>query len=312
MGRRVRELLEQLGQPGERDLPIARRADLETSHQATIDALQEEIDRIQASADAYARQVAEAEESMEQRVERIRADQEDEADDLRNLLDAERTKVAQLTDLNRSLKERVNAVTISGRSEADLVDGRVARMLDSDEVFIDLGRKHNIVLGMTFDVYSNPTPPGKATIEVTRVDDATSRARVVRSTIGRAVVEGDILVNPVYDPDKEYSFYVFGDFDLDLEDGPSPQETDIVKARIREWGGTIRDEFTGDIDYLVLGMEPVEPSPLPPSPTGPQVRQYQQQKRLIDRYEALLEEARSLSIPVLNQNRLFTLIGYYR
>ncbi|MFW5653876.1 MAG: hypothetical protein ACOC0P_07495, partial [Planctomycetota bacterium] len=227
----------------------------------------------------------------------------------------------QLEQDNRTLIETVKSTRISRQSEADLADGEIVRVLQDDNVFINLGRSDQVVLGMSFDVYSNATelrrnaqgqiPQGKATIEITQVGETTSTARVTRSTPGRGVVEGDIIVNPIYDRDKSYSFFVFGDFDLDGENGPSDLETQLVKSRIRDWGGEVRDEFRGDIDFLVLGQQPTRP--VQPPTNAPLVvwQRYENEVRFYTQYQDYLDKAESLSIPVLNQNRLLTLIGYY-
>lgn len=297
-------------------------ANLQRAHEATLAAVNEDVGTLSSSVNDYSDKVQEAEQYMEERVNEIRAEYEDQISELTRQIEEEEARIAQLTDANRALKQRINSVTTGGRTEADLVDGRVARVMDNDEVFIDLGRSQNIVLGMTFDVYGSTTemrpdargnvPIGKATLEVTRVDTTTSTARVIRSTIGQAVVEGDIIVNPFYDPDKKYTFFVFGLFDLDRENGPSELETDVVKARVTSWGGELQDEFSGDVDFVVLGQQPDVPTPLRPGATPAEVRAYVAQRKFYDEYVGYLEEAASLSIPVLNQNRLLTLIGYYR
>ena len=38
---------------------------------------------------------------------------------------------------------------------------------------------------------------------------------------------------------------------------------------------------------------------------------YQHRRRFYEDYNAYLQKAQKLSIPVVNQNRLLTLIGYY-
>lgn len=297
-------------------------ASLQRAHDATVAAIQEDVGIYSSNVDRFSQDVQDSQTFMEERVNEIRAEYEDQIAELTRQIEEEEARIAQLTDANRALKQRINSVTTGGRTEADLVDGRVARVMDNDEVFIDLGRNQNVVLGMTFDVYGSTTemrpdargnvPSGKATLEVTRVDSTTSTARVIRSTIGQAVVEGDIIVNPFYDPDKKYTFFVFGLFDLDRENGPSELETDVVKARVTAWGGELQDEFSGDVDFVVLGQQPDVPTPLRPGATPAEVRAYVAQRKFYDEYIGYLEEAASLSIPVLNQNRLLTLIGYYR
>ena len=300
---------------------VARRETLTRNHRETIDGIQQEIDRLRTQVEEYAAATTEHQGWMDGRVERIRGEMEEQIGALEAAVDNAENEIAKLEQDNRTLIETVKATRISGQSEADLADGEVVRVLQDDNVFINLGRNEQVVLGMTFDVYSNATelrrnaqgqiPPGKATIEVTQVGQTTSTARITRSTSGRGVVEGDIIVNPIYDPDKQYSFFVFGNFDLDGENGPSELETQLVESRIRDWGGVLRDEFRGDIDFLVLGQQPTRP--VQPPTNAPLVvwQRYENDVRFYTQYQDYLEKAASLSVPVLNQNRLLTLIGYY-
>jgi len=319
---RAQSLEEQL------DIAESRLADfseererMRADHQATIDSLNEQIEAIQRRADRYAREVEQAKQDMERRVASIRDNYEQQIADLESELEDAKNELASKTDSIQTLQSKLNEIRVSASDEGAIQDGEVLEILDDGSVFIDLGRQDRVVLGMRFEVYGDITetrrdasgniPPGKATIEVTRIDETTSRARAIRTTRGRAPVRGDILVNPIYDRNKTYSFFVFGDFDLDGVGGPTARETETVRSRIREWGGEIADEFRGDIDFLVVGVAPEEPGPLPPSPTGPQVRRHVEAQRFYSEYQDLINRAGNLSIPVLNQNRLFTLIGYY-
>ena len=300
---------------------VARREILQADQQATIASLQAEIERTTQRADRYQQQVEASEKDMQDRVRDIRNQLEAEIASLKEQLERREATIAELQDTVRALNSRIQQVTVSPDGDASQVDGHVVRLVGNDEVFIDLGGAHHLVLGMTFNVFGSVSetrpdaqgriPDGKATIEVTRIGDATSTARVIRSTPGRAVVEGDIIVNPIYDRDKKYTFFLFGQFDLNGENGPSEFETEIVRSRIREWGGTLRDEFAGDMDFLVLGVEPVMPAQPRDNATGPEVLRYRRERQFYEDYNAYLDRAQRLSIPVLNQNRLMTLIGYY-
>jgi len=300
---------------------VTRREQLEQDHQAAIASLQAEIDRIQQRSDEYARRVGDAEQSMDNRVSDIRDRYEVQVTDLDTELDSERGKVAELTGAITELRDRIQGITLSDLDEAVLPDGHVRDFGERDTVYIDLGREDHVVLGMTFEIYgstadlrkdsSGRVPAGKATIEVTRVSDTMSTARIIRTTSGRAVVAGDIIVNPIYDRNKQYTCFVFGQFDTDGEGGPSALETEDVVSRIQQWGGAIVDEFRGDVDYLVLGQAPTIPIEPPANAPPWRIRQYIAEKTFYKTYQDYLAQAGNLSIPVLNQNRLFTLIGYY-
>ena len=150
---------------------------------------------------------------------------------------------------------------------------------------------------------------GKATLEVTRVDDTTSTARVLSSQRGNPVIRGDVMANALYDPAKVYSFLVFGNFDTNGDGLASADEQTDVKAQIQEWGGNITQALSGDVDFLVLGSRPVLPPTPPADAPVPVVQEFIRLKRTVQEYDRLLEQATATSIPVLNQNRLFTLTG---
>lgn len=300
---------------------VARREDLQEQQRATFASLNAEITATKERADRYQQQVEQSEQNMEDRVRGIRDNLEQQIAALNEQLERRDVQIQELTDTINSYRSRLEESTISSIDEGQQTDGEIVRLVGNDEVFIDLGRKQHVVLGMTFNVYgstaemrpdsSGRVPQGKATIEVTRIGETTSTARIIRSSPGRAVVEGDLIVNPVYDRNKQYTFFLFGQFDLDGENGTSELETEIVKSRIKEWGGVIRDEFAGDMDYLVLGAEPTMPLAPRADATGPEVLRYRRERQFYEDYQNYLSRAEKLSIPVLNQNRLLTLIGYY-
>ncbi len=300
---------------------VARREQMQSDQQATIASLNADIAATKQRADRYQAQVEQSEKDMDERVRKIRDNLEQQIASLTEQLERRDVTIAGLQDTVTSLNSRLRESTVSKIDEGQLTDGEVVRLVGNNEVFINLGSKQHIVLGMTFNVYGSTAemrpdalgqvPQGKATVEVTRIGETTSTARIIRSTPGRAVVEGDLLVNPVYDRNKEYTFFVFGQFDLDGENGTSELETEIVNSRIKEWGGTIRDKFAGDIDFLVLGVAPTMPLQPRSDATPPEVLKYRRERQFYEDYQNFIDRAEKLSIPVLNQNRLLTLIGYY-
>lgn len=205
--------------------------------------------------------------------------------------------------------------------EAALVDGTIDRVDSAvNEVVLSIGRNQKAILGMTFAVYSSPTdiredettgeyPEGKAVIEIVRVEDGFSRARVVRSSAGNPIIRGDVIANAAYDPKKTYKFMVEGLFDTNGDGRESRYERDELAALIERWGGTVVNEITGDLDFMVLGAKPV----LPPAPAVGApiavINEYNRLGREIQRYEELQLAAEATSVPLLNANRLQTLIG---
>jgi hypothetical protein len=207
-----------------------------------------------------------------------------------------------------------------GQPEESLVDGRVVAADPAEgTATIDLGRNAKIRVGMTFSVYEEPSairpdesgqyPAGKAALEVIRIDDNSAICRVLRERSGNPVVRGDVIANAVYDPSKQYKFLVVGNFDANRDGIATEDERRGIVAMIKDWGGLVTEELTGDVDFLVMGQRPALPPEPPINAPIPVVEQYVQAQNVIERYNRLFQQAGSTSIPVLNENRLRTLIG---
>lgn len=206
-------------------------------------------------------------------------------------------------------------------NEEALVDGLINQVNPIDnEVMISIGRDQKAVLGMTFAVYDDATdirmvddtgiyPIGKAIVEIVRVEATFSRARVIEASSGNPIVRGDVIANAIYDPTKTYRFVVDGLFDTDGDGVASRFERETLEALIERWGGILVPEISGDTDFVVLGEKPVlPPQPSPGAPVAT-IQEYVRLQQEIDRYDDLMFKAESTSMPLLNANRLQTLIG---
>ncbi|HYO11268.1 MAG TPA: hypothetical protein VER17_20050 [Tepidisphaeraceae bacterium] len=205
-------------------------------------------------------------------------------------------------------------------------DGQIIRLPARDVVYINLGQAESVTPGLTFEVYDkldgippvgDPTtedrlPKGKASIEIVRVGNGSSECRVVRTTPGTQLSEGDLIANLVYDPRVKYNFVVYGDFDLDRNNVATPQDADIIKRLITQWGGKMLDNVNVDTDFVVLGKEPVLPTFTKEELQDPfNAKKLDDAQRALDAYNRVRDTARDLHIPILNQNRFLYLIGYY-
>ncbi len=242
---------------------------------------------------------------------------------------------SELSTLQRELNERRNEIErletivrgfdrsgtrLLAEDESALVDGMVVGINSvANEVYLSRGRADNMVLGMTFEVYGSGVsirpnadgeyPVGKATVEVIRIDDNSSVARILRETRGNPIIEGDRIVNPVYDPNKVYRFVVFGNFDTNNDFMFTPQERSELISLVEEWGGQVDEDISGETDFVVLGQRPN----LPPAPKiDDPIELVQRYRRLAQeqrKYDELFQTASATGIPVLNQNRFLTLTG---
>ncbi len=204
---------------------------------------------------------------------------------------------------------------------AALVDASIAAINPADrEVTIGIGRRQKVVLGMTFTVYGaaqqiriDPATgnytQGKATVEVIRISDATATCRILTERQGNPIVRGDVITNAVYDPNKVFKMVVYGNFDVNRDGSSTPRERDDLADLVRQWGGQVVDDLAGDVDFLILGTRPIVPPPPPPGADIAVLSEWQRLDRMARRYDELFNQARDSSIPVLNQNRLFYLIG---
>ncbi|MDP6601735.1 MAG: hypothetical protein QGH76_05510 [Phycisphaerales bacterium] len=231
---------------------------------------------------------------------------------------------AQLAGRVRELQEIMNAGRVAVSDPALLVDGRVLEVTGSDRVFLNRGARDRIVLGMTFEIYDDSAqlrpdsdgdmPRGKASVEVIKVGDTTSTAKVTRSNRGRPIVRDDILVNALYDPTYQYKFLVHGRFDAN-GDGIPESGHDFVDQQIDDWGGVVVEDdggIPGDLDFLVLGIQPTSPRPLPLNASPLMVEQHNRQQEAYEAYMKLFEQATEAQVPILNANRLQVLTGSVR
>lgn len=236
-------------------------------------------------------------------------------------------RVSDLQQKNLILEDQISRLrgersktTARGTSEEALVDGYIVGNSPAQrQVFLNIGRRQKVVIGMTFAVYSDANSiktdeegnykPGKATIEIINVGDDTSTARIISETKGNPVVNGDVIANAFFDPSKVYKFVVFGNFDTKGTGNPTAAGRTDIAAMVTSWGGEVVDDLEGDVDFLVLGSRPV----LPPRPGVDQpievVQEYVRLERSVNRYNELLKNATAMGLPVLNENRFYTLTG---
>lgn len=270
---------------------------------------------------------------------------QDQVDEIEKERGAERQSHAELTakkDLEvaagksdqKKLEERLNAAQAKfdrmrvGVTEPILRhgDGKVIGFSGKDMVTINLGQGAQLVPGMTFEVYDknkgipkiNPasttedTPAGKASVEVVAVGQTSSECRVTRLQNGAQLVEGDIIFNVVYDPATKYNFFVFGKFDLDRNKVATAQEADVVRKLITQWGGKLVDQINVDTDFLVIGSEPMVPDYSAEELTQPEnIKKKTDSEKEVEDYLNVVQKARELHIPILNQNRFLHFTGAY-
>lgn len=305
----------------------ARRvSDIEASHKETVAKLTAQIDQLKDEVDKYRADINATKARMDQEVDKTRESARAKESELVGQIREAQEKQSIATETVKRLQEQLRGKTFEVGKEYNLVDGRVIGSdAGNNQFYIDIGRRHKVVLGMTFEVYSEATairpdprtgdyPAGKATLEVIKIEDGSATCRLLREKRGNPVVKGDVIANAIYDPNKVYKFLIYGNFDANGDGMSTPQERSDIEALVREWGGVVVAELSGDVDFLVLGEKPVlPPAPSPVSPP-PVVQEYLRLRGIVSQYERLFQQAESTSIPIINENRLRTLtgIGYRR
>lgn len=309
------------------------RARLGEEYNTSVEALKSELTTIRASFREFQRRVEEQAGQFTTQLSEVRAQGQRSVGELESqlaqrdqIIERQRQRIDQLTG------ELKGPGTVGDVDPSTLPDGKVASVEGGqNQIYIDRGAADRIIRGITFEVYDRKTGVvknhlgeyrGKATIEVINVLPNASVARIVRLDRGQEILEGDVIANLIYDPDAVFKFFVYGEFDIDRTGNATETDRRRIESMIEAWGGQVASsraaggapqQITYDVDFLVLGEEP----PLPQEPDKDVVDPvaydaYQRAKARFENYHGLVTEARELSIPILNQNRFLTMIGYYR
>ena len=295
---------------------------LQESQQTTVAALNTDVGTYRRNAEDYGQAVDKARADIQAQITKIKDEAEKEKVEINNQLTKSRDELLVAQAKIRELQRGRSRDSVRPTDEFALVDGSVIDLDNVDDrlVVISRGKADKLVIGMTFEVYGDAQlikpdsrtgeyPRGKATVEVTKLDEKTAFARIVRNPRGNPVAKGDVIANPVYDPSKQYTFLVFGNFDPDRTGRSTEDGQGIVRAMIEGWGGKLSDQLSGDTDFLILGARPTLPPRPPADAPAPVVQEFIRAQRQVREYDRLVEQAAATSIPILNENRLNTLLG---
>jgi FtsZ-binding cell division protein ZapB len=296
-----------------------RARDAATAAQKRVN---DDIGTYQASVEKFGTDVKSTVDSITRLQNEVEERRRSEVADLQEKINQESALKASLETKVGELQQSVDQYRIKPENAASLADGRIIDVVSQDgEVFVSIGAKQRVQPGMTFDVYDSASAiqfdpgsgtliPGKARIQVLKVDENTSTARVIpdgkRGDRTRPVVKDDVIANVIYSPDYRYRFLVHGQFDVDKDGIATAAEAEYVRGRISSWGGQVveGDRLRGDLDFVVMGVMPGKPLDLPPDADEGQFTSYFDQKRAYDTYNALFTDAQTARVPVLNWNRM--------
>ncbi len=283
-----------------------------------VEKLDQKLTQVEKKNQSYRQTAGKQQKALHARLDKIQAECEKKVEKLRNKLRAQKAKLSNREARIDKLESQLVTPTPSGRPTAD---GRIISVNPEEQlVQVNLGRQDHLVLGMTFEVYASESAMqvtgdrrlnrGKATIQVVELSESTATARLIRSSVDQPVLEEDVIANLAYDPDRVFKFFLYGDkFDLNQDGRATKYERERIVSLIREWGGEVTDRLSLDTDYVVVGEAPEKPGPQPPNPSPSEVIERQKQQKAFKKFQAIRQEAKELSIPVLNQNRFLALVG---
>ncbi len=236
--------------------------------------------------------------------------------------------IQQKNDLNQQLADR-DARTVEllselekrkpagpGMAAATTPDGRVLRVQpDLGIAYINVGARDRVKVGMPFEVYSarkgiSDEGRGKGSLIVTDVQAGTAEAEITRWQGSDPIIEGDLIGNIAFDPNRSYTFVVMGDFDINGDGRPDPLGQQRVKQLILEYGGRLADEVSVDTDFVVMGTAP-NPG-RQPRDDEPETTRMLYQNRMAEAggYQSVQQAATALRIPILNTNRFLSFLGF--
>ncbi|MEY4117749.1 MAG: hypothetical protein RLZZ116_1077 [Planctomycetota bacterium] len=296
-------------------------ATAEKAREEAIDQITGTIASYKDAADGYRSDFDTAKAALEQARTDMSSRYQSETSALQSEIDTLRSERAVLDQRISALQRKVESTSAKAASPAALVD---AHIVDYDAklgtVFIDIGSNKRVVPGMTFEVFDDAAginaaaqsgARGKASIQVVKVGDTTSTCRILRGSGSRPIVKDDVAANAVFNPDYKFKFLVHGKFDINNDGRATTGESDFIKSRIREWGGEVveGETLTGDLDFVVLGVQPPMPSPLPGDATEAQTLAYTEGRATREQYDTIFRTAADAEIPVLNWTRFETLTG---
>ncbi|MBN2456071.1 MAG: hypothetical protein JXB29_05980 [Sedimentisphaerales bacterium] len=219
------------------------------------------------------------------------------------------------------LQKDIEAIKPLPDSEAKAFnpDGKVIMVDDQTKiVHLNIGRREHVYQGLTFSVYDKNLPvpregKGKAEVEVFDVEENISTGRIVRSEIKRPIVVGDAVANLIWDAEETNIFAVVGDFDINGDGNIDQDGLAKVVTLIEKWGGKVPKNVLVETDFLILGSAPEVLK-------RPTFEQLEVDPMAMDKYEASLDrlsaykdaqnQAKSLSVPIMNTERFLYFIGY--
>jgi hypothetical protein len=206
---------------------------------------------------------------VEQRADTQKKSADEEIDKLRNQVTTSQNAMKEAAEtarkeknelINKSLGLEANlkqtSEKIRGIKESDRPDAEVVSV--SDElglVYLDLGRRHGLKPGTTFEVYTRGKGGEKlhkGRVQVRTVSADSSVAGVLEEADRyNPIVTGDLAQNILFDRSKPPTFVILGTL-------PGRYSLQEAKRILEGMGARVDTRVTVDTDFLVLGRKESE------------------------------------------------------
>jgi hypothetical protein len=303
----------------ERDQLVSSKEELQKEFGSTVAALQQKVDAFESEWGAYRDEKQNViDDTMDANTERAE-EAESAAQRLRDEIATLRGELGKKQAKNEELQDKIRDFQIvpQPRMAARQADGEVILANPGEEsVFINLGRNDHLTLGLIFAVY--PVDTGipssglaKAQIEVASIGDQVSECQIKWVDPMQPIIEGDMIANPVYDRSRRLKFVVIGNYDLDYDGYDDPNGAGVVESVIADMRGVIDEQLSARTDFVIVGARPLVRH-LPNDASDEDRAIHQDMRSVAQQYDAQIEEAKSLSIPMLTQETFLNFLGRKR
>ncbi|HET6204789.1 MAG TPA: hypothetical protein VFI25_18500 [Planctomycetota bacterium] len=212
----------------------------------------EEIQRLRKSLDDANAKTANQVAELDQRVQGLRQQNRELDQQAREARTASEKKEIEL---RRDIAAKQARIYEQGKKlepiakEPDRPDGRIVSVSETlPMAFVDIGAKHRLQRGVRFEVRDGARPARvKAWAEVAEVERDQAQVRVY-DVADRfdPVVKGDLITNPLYDPNSEKFAVLLGRFAGRLN---KPQ----VAMLLSDVGVKVQEKVDRTTDFVVLG-----------------------------------------------------------
>jgi hypothetical protein len=257
----------------------SKATDQDQKHKQTIDQetkareqAQKEKESINLEAQKRLAEYTAKEDELGKRIEQLKAEKEQQARAYNAEKKALNDKLAAATNLNNEQKKRLDSA-VRRLEEAQnenfqYTQGKITEVIDGF-VWIDIGREKGIRPGVTFAVYDADVSQvaqakAKAKIEVVDVIAGTenlSRCKILDDRAFTAILRGDKVYSPLWQPGAAVQIALFGKMDID---GDGKDDREKLKNLIQQNGGEVvmdagptkvEGGLTEQVRWLVIGEE---------------------------------------------------------